>query len=142
MGLKDYTDSHVAIAVGATAMVCSSRMRKMLRSGAVHGVAGALIAGDAVASFARGVGRGAQQAAASASASTEMEAQNEVENADVSMADVSMADMSMADMSLSDDGAADALAQADEKTVSEARLLRTKAHVDDDIALVEAHSDE
>ncbi len=63
MALKDYTDSHVAVAVAATAMVCSPRMREMLRRGAVHGVAGALMAGDGGGSFARGVGRCAPRAA-------------------------------------------------------------------------------
>ncbi len=138
MGLKDYTDSHVGVAVAATAIVCSPRMREMLRRGAVHGVAGALMAGDAVASFARGVGRGAQQAAASApaSASAVVEAQDEVDNADASMNDNGSVD----------DGSADAPAQADEKGVGKTRHSRTKAHADedgdDDIALVEADSDE
>ena len=41
-------------------------MRRVVRGGVVYGLAGALIAGDAVTSLARGVGRGAQQAASSA----------------------------------------------------------------------------
>ena len=66
MALDDFLESEVAIAVGATAAVLSPRVRGLLRSGAVYGLAGALIAGDAVASVARGAGRGASQAAASA----------------------------------------------------------------------------
>ena len=66
MALDDFLESEVAIAVGATAAVLSPRVRGLLRSGAVYGVAGALIAGDAVASVARGAGRGARHAAASA----------------------------------------------------------------------------
>ena len=66
MALDDFLESEVAIAVGATAAVLSPRVRGVLRSGAVYGLAGALIAGGAVSSVARGVGRGAQQAAASA----------------------------------------------------------------------------
>jgi hypothetical protein len=66
MALDDFLESEVAIAVGATAAVLSPRVRGLLRSGAVYGLAGALIAGDAVASVARGAGRGAHHAAASA----------------------------------------------------------------------------
>jgi len=70
MALDDYFEAEVGIAVAATAALFSPRVRKVLRRGAVYGVAGALIAGDAVVSFAKGVGRGAQQAAASASNGT------------------------------------------------------------------------
>lgn len=66
MALDDFLESEVAIAVGATAAILSPRVRGLLRSGAVYGLAGALIAGGAVSSAARGAGRGAQQAAASA----------------------------------------------------------------------------
>jgi hypothetical protein len=66
MALDDFLESEVAIAVGATAAVLSPRVRGLLRSGAVYGLAGVLIAGDAVGSVARGAGRGARQAAASA----------------------------------------------------------------------------
>jgi hypothetical protein len=66
MALDDYMESEVAIAVAATATVLSPRVRRVLRSGAVYGLAGALIAGDAVSSVARGAGRGAQQTVASA----------------------------------------------------------------------------
>jgi hypothetical protein len=66
MALDDFVESEVAIAVAATATLLSPRVRRVLRGGAVYGLAGALIAGDAVASVARGAGHGAQQAAASA----------------------------------------------------------------------------
>lgn len=66
MALDDFLESEVAVAVAATAAVLSPRVRKVLRGGAVYGLAGALVAGDAVASVARGAGRGAQQAASSA----------------------------------------------------------------------------
>lgn len=65
MALDDFLDSEVAVAVAATAAILSPRVRNVVRSGAVYGLAGALIAGDAVASVGRGVGRGAQQAASS-----------------------------------------------------------------------------
>ncbi len=66
MALDDFLESEVAVAVAATAAVLSPRVRGVLRRGAVYGLAGALIAGDAVASATRGAGRGARQAAASA----------------------------------------------------------------------------
>ncbi len=66
MALDDFMESEVALAVAATAAVFSPKVRGVLRQGAVYGLAGLLVAGDAVGSFARGVGRGAQQAATSA----------------------------------------------------------------------------
>lgn len=58
MALDDFVEPETAVAVGATAMVFSPRVREFLHRGAVYGVAGALVAGDAVTSFARGVRRG------------------------------------------------------------------------------------
>ena len=66
MALDDFVESEVAVAVAATAAILSPRARGLLRRGAVYGIAGVLMAGDAVSSVARGVGRGAQQAADSA----------------------------------------------------------------------------
>lgn len=66
MALDDFLESEVAIAVAGTAALLSPRVRGVLRSGAVYGLAGALIAGNAVGSVARGAGRGARQAASSA----------------------------------------------------------------------------
>lgn len=65
MELDDFLETEVGVAVAATAALFSPRVRKALRQGAVYGVAGALMAGDAISGFARGVGRGAQQVAAS-----------------------------------------------------------------------------
>lgn len=48
------------VAVAVTAAILSPRVRGILRTGAVQGLAGALIAGDAISSFARGIGRGLQ----------------------------------------------------------------------------------
>ncbi|MBA3416893.1 MAG: hypothetical protein H0U10_16865 [Chloroflexia bacterium] len=62
MALDEYLESEVAVAVAATAVVLSPRARRLLRRGAVYGLAGALQAGDAIASFARGAARGAQEA--------------------------------------------------------------------------------
>lgn len=66
MALEDYLESEVVVAVAATAALFSPRARKVLRRGAVYGVAGALMAGDAVSSAVRNAAPGVQQAAASA----------------------------------------------------------------------------
>jgi len=66
VALDDFLESEVAIAAAAAAAIFSPRVRGALRKGAVYGVAGALVAGDAIGSFARGVGRGAQNAASTA----------------------------------------------------------------------------
>lgn len=66
MDLDDFFGSQTAIAVGLTATVLSPRARKVLRRGAVYGVAGVLVAGDAVSAAARGARHGAEQAASGA----------------------------------------------------------------------------
>ena len=76
MGDMNFTGSPLAVAV--TAAVFSPRVRQVLHRGAVTGLAGVLIAGDAVTSFARGVGRGLQEA------STAAPSQNPVEQPTVS----------------------------------------------------------
>jgi hypothetical protein len=75
MALEDYLESEVVVAVAATAAILSPRARKVLRRGAVYGVAGALMAGDAVSSVVRSAAPGAQQAAASAASVVEDAAQ-------------------------------------------------------------------
>ena len=54
-------EREVGAAVAATAMAKSPRARRLVRQGAVYGLAGAIKAGDVVASTARGAMRGAQQ---------------------------------------------------------------------------------
>lgn len=66
MALDDYLEPEVGIAVALTAAVLSPPVRRLVRRGAVYGVAGGLIAGGTLTSFARGVGRGVRQAATSA----------------------------------------------------------------------------
>jgi hypothetical protein len=61
MGVEDFIEAEVGLAVAATAAVLSPRARSAMRRGAVYGLAGALKAGDAVSSAARGVARGARQ---------------------------------------------------------------------------------
>ena len=58
MALEDYLESEVAVAVAATAVALSPRARRLLRRGAVYGLAGVLKATDVVTGAARGVARG------------------------------------------------------------------------------------
>ena len=62
MALEDFTDPEVAIVAAVAAAVFSPRVRGWLRRGAVYGMAGVLVAGDAISSVARGVGQSVQQA--------------------------------------------------------------------------------
>jgi hypothetical protein len=59
MALDDYLDSEVVVAVAATAAALSPGFRRVLRRGAVYGVAGVLKATDVATAAARGVARGA-----------------------------------------------------------------------------------
>jgi hypothetical protein len=63
MGLEDYVESPVAVAVAATAVVLSPRVRSVLRKGAIYGVAGAMKAAEAVTSAARDVAGEARETA-------------------------------------------------------------------------------
>jgi hypothetical protein len=58
MALDEYFESEVAIAVAVTAAALSPGVRRVLRRGAVYGVAGALKATDVVTAAARGVAQG------------------------------------------------------------------------------------
>ncbi len=71
MALGDYMESEVAIAAAAAAAKRSPRVRGVLRKGAVYGLTGVLVVGDAVGSFARGVGRSTQNAASTTADATE-----------------------------------------------------------------------
>lgn len=57
-------DEELVAAVAATAAALSPRARKVARQGAVYGLAGAMKAGDVVASAARGAVRGVQSPSA------------------------------------------------------------------------------
>ena len=63
MALDDYMDSEVVVAVAATAAALSPGFRRVLRRGAVYGVAGVLKATDVATAAARGVARGASDEA-------------------------------------------------------------------------------
>jgi hypothetical protein len=62
MALEDFTDPEVAIVAAVAAAVFSPKVRGWLRRGAVYSMAGALVAGDAISSVARDIGKGVQHA--------------------------------------------------------------------------------
>jgi hypothetical protein len=53
MALDDFIEPEVGIAVAVTAAVSSPKVRGAIRKGLVYGVAGVLMAGDAIAAVAR-----------------------------------------------------------------------------------------
>lgn len=65
MSLDDYVEAEVLVAVVATVAALSGPGRRVLRKGAVYGLAGGLIAGGAAASFGRGMIHGIRDATAS-----------------------------------------------------------------------------
>lgn len=62
MEFDDFLQPEVAVTAAVTAVVFSPPARRILRRGVVYGLAGALMAGDAITSFARSIGRGVQEA--------------------------------------------------------------------------------
>jgi hypothetical protein len=58
MALDDFLDSEVGVAIAATAVALSPRVRRVVRRGVVYGVAGALKATDVATAAARGVASG------------------------------------------------------------------------------------
>ncbi|GAC1403574.1 MAG: hypothetical protein NVSMB49_21210 [Ktedonobacteraceae bacterium] len=69
MALEDYLEPEVAVTAVVVAAVFSPRARQIIRRGAVYGLAGIMVAGDALASAGRSIGRGVQAAAAAAAQS-------------------------------------------------------------------------
>lgn len=63
MDPEDFLTPEVGITAAVVAAIASPQVRKVVRQGAVYGLAGVLMAGDAIVSFARGVGQGAQHVA-------------------------------------------------------------------------------
>jgi hypothetical protein len=61
MALEDFAEPEVAATAVVTAAIFSPKARKLLRKGAVYGLAGALIAGETAASFGRSVAHGFQK---------------------------------------------------------------------------------
>lgn len=66
MALEDYMEPEVAVTAAVAAAVFSPKVRRVVRRGLVYGMAGVLIAGDAISSFARSVGQGIQETGVSA----------------------------------------------------------------------------
>ncbi len=62
MEFEDYLQPEVGVAALVAATLFSPRARGFLRRGLVYGTAGALVVGDAVTSFTRGIGQGARRA--------------------------------------------------------------------------------
>jgi hypothetical protein len=58
---EDFLQPEVAVTAVVAAAIFSPRARKVLRKGLVYATAGALMAGDAISSFAKNVSQGAQQ---------------------------------------------------------------------------------
>ncbi len=79
MALEDYLEPEVAVAAAVTAAVFSPAVRKLLRRGAVYGLAGALIAGDAMTSFGRSLGQSFQGARAPATQATQQPAREQTQ---------------------------------------------------------------
>jgi hypothetical protein len=61
MDLEDFLEPEVAVTAVVAAAIFSPKARRAIRKGVVYATAGALIAGDAISSFAKNVGQGAQQ---------------------------------------------------------------------------------
>ena len=74
MDLEDYLEPEIAVTAAVAAAVFSPQGRNLLRRGTVYALAGALIVGDTVTSFARNIGVGFRQVGAPA---TEAEARPE-----------------------------------------------------------------
>jgi hypothetical protein len=62
MALDDFLESEVAIAAGVTAAALSPGVRRVVRRGAVLGLAGIMSVGDAVAGAARSAADQAREA--------------------------------------------------------------------------------
>jgi hypothetical protein len=61
MALDDYLEPEVMIAVAVTAAVASPPVRKVMRKGAVYGLAGLMMLGDRMRDMAHNVAQAAQQ---------------------------------------------------------------------------------
>jgi len=80
MALEDFADPEVAIAAAVTAAVFSPKVRGLLRRGAVYGMAGVLVAGDAVSSVARDIGSTVQRVGVTRQNGTERKSADQAES--------------------------------------------------------------
>ena len=91
MDPEDFFEPEVAITAVVTAAIFSPRGRKLIRRGAVYGMAGLLMAGDAIASFTNSVRQGVKEAGASTAHTAQYaagQAKAEASAADTSAANV------------------------------------------------------
>ena len=65
MDPEDFLAPEVGITAVVVAAIFSPRARKLIRQGAVYGMAGLLVAGDAITSLGLSFGQGVQQAGTS-----------------------------------------------------------------------------
>lgn len=86
---EDFLEPEIAVTAAVVAAVCSPRLRRFLRRGLVYGTAGALIAGNTIASFAKNVSKGAKQAGASMAQATQEGARQARETASTAQAESS-----------------------------------------------------
>ena len=63
MEFDDFLQPEVGVTAAVVAVIASPQVRRVARRGAVLGLAGVLMAGDAVSAFGRGLSRGAQSVA-------------------------------------------------------------------------------
>ena len=73
MDLDDYAQPEIAVTAAVVAAVFSPPIRRLVRRGVVYGLGGALIAGDAVTSFSRSIGRGLKEAGTARRPQTEQQ---------------------------------------------------------------------
>lgn len=70
MALDDYLEPEVAVTAVVAAALFSPRGRQILRKGAVYGLAGVLVAGDALSTAGRNLGQGLQRVGTTAGTAT------------------------------------------------------------------------
>ena len=73
MDFEDYVQPEIAVTAVVVAAVFSPRTRRLVRRGAVYALGGALMAGDAVTSFSRNIGRGLKEAGSARGSQTEQQ---------------------------------------------------------------------
>jgi len=73
MEFEDYLEPEIAVTAAVTAALFSPRGRQIIRRGVVYSIAGVMIAGDAITSFARNIGHGFRHDGAVAPERTEGE---------------------------------------------------------------------
>lgn len=91
MDPEDFISPEVGITAAVAAAIFSPRARKLIRQGAVYGMAGLLVAGDTVASLARSFGQGVQQAGSSVAHAAQNTANQAKADASTSVAEAETA---------------------------------------------------